>query len=534
MARSPNDSRRRPVRTARRVAGAVGVGLALATYLPAVAGASWLAAGGLSPGRAAGTSTALADGRVLVAGGRSSALGVTATTRLYDPRFDPLSRRITGLSARARSRRSIQLSFRPPGPWRAPAPMHDARGYHTATLLPDGRVLVAGGFRSLAGAGFLAHGDPLASAELYDPARRTWTPTGRLGTARALHTATLLGDGRVLVAGGVDAAGEPLRSAELYDPRTGSWTQAAPMAAAHAAHTATALPGGRVLVAGGGSVRDPVRTPDLIPTRASEIYDPRANAWTSPACPDPSPGAGEPSPCLHVERVNHAATALSSGAVLVSGGDDVGDAQRRSAELFDPATNSWTATASMAAARSQHTSTRLADGSVLVAAGRGQGSGFAEIYDPPAAAWRPAGTLRPRRAHAAALLGGPRCGRRCGEVLVVGGETDTLTPDDPRFLTSTVLFDRTGAGARATRGAPPRRYVVKQSRRPITSARRFARARSLCRRACVLPVGPRGAVTVFIRNLRPATRYFYALRAVDARGRRGPVSRSVGARTRRR
>src|SRR5213078_2182015 len=124
---------------------------------------------------------------------------------------------------------------------------------HTATLLPSGKVLVAGG----------SNGSDLSSAELYDPASGTWTATGSLGTARDAHTATLLPNGKVLVAGG--STGSGLSSAELYDPASGTWTTTGSLGTARDAHTATLLPNGKVLVAGGNN------GPAL---SSAELYDP--------------------------------------------------------------------------------------------------------------------------------------------------------------------------------------------------------------------------------------------------------------------
>ena len=124
------------------------------------------------------------------------------------------------------------------GKWTATALMNQVRFASTATLLPNGQVLVAAGALRL------------SSAELYDPATGTWTPTGSLTTARLYHTATLLPNGQVLVAGG-STAPCPLSSAELYDPATGTWTATGSMTTARESHTATLLPNGQVLVAGG-------------------------------------------------------------------------------------------------------------------------------------------------------------------------------------------------------------------------------------------------------------------------------------------
>jgi hypothetical protein len=131
------------------------------------------------------------------------------------------------------------------GTWTATGSLNAARLQHTATLLPNGKVLVAGGFST---AGFLN------SAELYDPASGTWSATGSLHTARAVHTATLLPNGKILVAaGGRNDPPYRLTSAELYDPATGTWSVTGSLNTARDSHTATLLPNGKVLVAGGGT-----------------------------------------------------------------------------------------------------------------------------------------------------------------------------------------------------------------------------------------------------------------------------------------
>src|SRR5215217_4663884 len=145
--------------------------------------------------------------------------------------------------------------------WTPTGSLNIARDSHTATLLPNGMVLVAGGF-----------GPVRASAELYDPASGTWTPTDNLNTARAQHTATLLPNGMVLVAGGFDSNVNASASAELYDPASGTWMPTGSLNTARTTHTATLLPNGMVLVAGGFGASG-----DLA---SAELYNPANRSWT--------------------------------------------------------------------------------------------------------------------------------------------------------------------------------------------------------------------------------------------------------------
>ncbi|MGH8092113.1 MAG: post-COAP-1 domain-containing protein, partial [Chthoniobacterales bacterium] len=149
--------------------------------------------------------------------------------------------------------------------WTVTGSLHTGREAHTATLLSDGRVLVAGGF----GTSY----NTLASAELYDPATGNWTYTGTLNTGREWHTSTFFTDGEVLVAGGFGYGGS-LASAELYDPATGNWTVTGSLNTGRWWHTATLLSDGRVLVAGGEHI-------SYGPSLASaELYDPGIAAAT--------------------------------------------------------------------------------------------------------------------------------------------------------------------------------------------------------------------------------------------------------------
>ncbi len=290
------------------------------------------------------------------------------------------------------------------GTWVTTDSLGTGRYNHTATLLPSGRVLVSGGYN----AGYLS------SAELYDPASRSWSSTGSLGTARAEHTATLLPNGKVLVAGGYLY----LTSAELYDPASGSWTSTGSLGTGRYNHTATLLPSGQVLVAGGFGNSGYLSS--------AELYDPASGSWSSTGS-------------LGTARAEHTATLLSSGKVLVAGG------ATNSAELYDPASGSWSSTGSLAKGRSEHTATLLASGEVLVAAGCcGISSTSAELYDPASGSWTSTGSLNTGRyAHTATLLAS-------GEVLVAAGFGTVTFSDIPSFplsgLTSAELYDPAPVG----------------------------------------------------------------------------------------
>src|SRR5439155_1631242 len=165
------------------------------------------------------------------------------------------------------------------GTWTATGSLGAARGEHTATLLPNGKVLVAGGVSNSYSF--------LVNAELYDPASGTWTATGSLGAARSDHTATLLPNGKVLVAGGFNGnldTGFNLASAELYDPASGTWTATGSLGFARGAHTATLLPNGRVLIAPGvgpgGAQEFVLATAELYYTTQLDTTQPLLNIST--------------------------------------------------------------------------------------------------------------------------------------------------------------------------------------------------------------------------------------------------------------
>lgn len=299
------------------------------------------------------------------------------------------------------------------GEWTATGSLIEARAGHTASLLADGRVLVAGG-------GMDRIGD--SSAELYDPASGTWTATGAMAGFRSGHVAVLLPDGTVLVVGGDNVPGGdcpvPLASAELYDPETGTWSATGDMVEARIAHTATLLSNDTVLVVGGLGVVDCAP----VTAAAVELYDPDTGSWTATGS-------------LREDRSNHTATLLSDGTVLVAGGSG-GTGQLGSAELYDPATGSWTAAGSMNEALFR-SATLLPDGTVLAAGGSnvsGEGiSASAELYDPTTGSWTLTASMGAARSgHTATLLAD-------GTVLVAGGN------DETGALTSAELY-RPGSG----------------------------------------------------------------------------------------
>ncbi|OGU23155.1 MAG: hypothetical protein A2X85_13370 [Geobacteraceae bacterium GWF2_54_21] len=379
---------------------------ALEAYDPATN--SWSSAGVFNVARVDHSATLLANGKVLFTGG-ASGISVLSSAELYDPVSNAVTS-VAGAMATGRSTHTTTLlvsgkvlivggnpsainsveQYESPlsGSWLSAPPMLNDRYGHTGTLLNNGKILIVGGN------GFSAF--DLKSAEIYDPANKTWASGGTTSTAHSYHSATLLSNGMVLIAGGYDATG-PIASTELYDPASNSWTRVQDMNTARHGHTATLLQNGKVLVTGGYN-----NTGYLT---AAEVFDSLTNTWSTVAP-------------LGIARNYHTATLLPDGKVLVTGGFNLAG-NLASVETYDPATNIWEPGLDMTFARNSHTSTLLASGKVLVAGGDEISNTSTELYDPVLKSWSTAGNMTfGRSKHSAELL-------RSGKVMVIGNVATT-------------------------------------------------------------------------------------------------------------
>ena len=284
--------------------------------------------------------------------------------------------------------------------WSFTGSLRQARSSITATLLNNGQVLVVGGtYRGT----FVQYG--LTSAELYNPATGTFSTTGSLNTGRYGHSATLLNSGKVLIAGGTNNS-TALSSAELYDPMTGTFTVTGSLSCA-CGYTPALLANGMVLFTGGFDGTNAVSS--------AELYDPASGTFV-------------PTGSLNVVRAGPSLTLLGNGKVLIAGGVYYTGVipytavahYLASAELYDPASRTFTLTGSLHTARSSQTATLLKNGNVLLAAGQNDGAnaGYlssAELYNPATGKFTVTGSLNtPRILHRAHLLSS-------GQVLIVAG-----------------------------------------------------------------------------------------------------------------
>jgi hypothetical protein len=309
----------------------------------------FLATGNMLEGRYDHTATLLANGKMLITGGGTTTRGVTNTdtAELYDPASGTFSQ--TGVVTRYYDTTSEKFFYK--------GEMNATHAMHTATLLPNGEVLIAGGMD--------ADGKTQAIAEIYHPASGKFTPAGSMNLARREHRATLLQNGRVLITGGLDAQDHILAVAELYDPATGKFaltTEAFPhtgttMTDVRCEHTASILPNGQVLIAGGSD------TDGMLAT--AELYDPAQGSFT---CVGGRSG-GPISLCKQSMtdfRTYALAAPLADGQVLIAGGYNtrrnptaarvkfsgpVAFTVLSSAEIYNPASGAFTSTTTLVNAR---------------------------------------------------------------------------------------------------------------------------------------------------------------------------------------
>jgi hypothetical protein len=350
------------------------------------------------------TVTLLANGEVLIVGGGDSHASATNIAEIYNPVTDAFTPAGSGL-------------------------MPTERTYHTATLLRDGRVLIAGGMNRM--------GKALDGAILFDPRSGKFIPTGSMAEPRYNAAATQLPDGRVLISGGASTPAvyarphqekqeeQSLDTAEIYDPGTGKFSPAgkvervfdltsnrimmrASMTTARREHTATLMTAGplmgQVLIAGGiGDQNKPIAS--------AELYAPATNTFKA---------TGN----MTVARTFQSATALRDGRVLIAGGTDAGDQALATAELYDPASSRFTLTADpMQHARYRHVAVLLTNGDVLLAGGASNAGVLAnaEIFDPSTNKFRPTGLMKDYRMAASAVL------LRNGTVFIAGGYNNRPT-----------------------------------------------------------------------------------------------------------
>ncbi len=342
----------------------------------------------------------LPDGRVLVAGGFPSGI----TTSLYDPETGafsegpPLQRSfrhhtLTMMpdgTALAVSAIYAEVFTATSGQWDVATPTAVPRASHSATRLADGRVLVAGGYGSAG---------PIASCEIFDADANRWTQVASLGVGRRAHRACLLPDGRVLVIGGLGANNTPIAECEIYDPVRNSWQRTGSLRLPRYLHSATVLTGGQVIVVGG---QGPITIGG--PTGECEVWSSTTGTWS---------GTGE----LAVQRRSHVAVLLSSGELLVSGGEAQYNSDSRRTEIYDPSTRLWSEAGLTSSWHVGTAATLLDDGRVFVA---GNGNSYescdiVETFQPGSNTWSVAMPLLfARQNHAMVRL-------EDGRVLVLAG-----------------------------------------------------------------------------------------------------------------
>ena len=350
------------------------------------------AAGKLRTARALATATRLRDGRVLIAGGESDDYTMLATAELYDPATETVTAAASMPEPRDHHTATLLASGEvlvvgggpgseistPTGEgvlssallydpatnaWRATGALRGARAGHRAAQLVDGRVLVAGGGDRVGYPCAAIHphcmiADSIGTAEIYDPASGTFTPTGDLAHPRLAFSLDVLGSGRVVATGGA-AANQGLTSVEIFDPGTGLWSKAPDLVGQRLYHASAVLAGSLVVVGGKIANVRPITTTDLLGEGAS--------VWRRGA------DINEP-------RTGAKLVALPSGrGLMVGGNNQLTDSTLADARLYDASSDTWTPIEPLARGRYGHAVVLLEDGSLIVVGGRGADGTVAEI-----------------------------------------------------------------------------------------------------------------------------------------------------------
>ena len=370
---------------------------------------TFMAAGSMTTPREMHTSTLLLDGRVLLTGGYSQEFFPSTGTNSAEL-YDPAS-----------------------GTFGATGDMGTARFGHSATRLPDGRVLIAGGWD--------ANGYSLNSAEIYDPAAGKFTAASHMTVGRSLHTATLLQNGKVLIAGGVNSqpgSGETLAAGELYDPGSGTFTRVGSMSIGRSWHKAALLANGQVLIVPGSDGAD---------YRTADLYDPAAGTFRTLPFGNSS------------SLVAATVTLLPSGRALAALTVPECDGSSSETNLYDPAAGMFTTGANMTSRHCASVGVQLSNGGVLVVGSIQDGVGpnpGADVYDPQAGLFSSAGPMvKAHNYHRATLLDS-------GDVLVTGGVTATAELyHPPSALPAPVLL---------TAGAPGQAAILHAATQQLVTA----------------------------------------------------------------
>jgi MYXO-CTERM domain-containing protein len=354
---------------------------------PAIVDPAWTTTGSLARGRDLPTASVLSSGDVLIAGG-------------------------IDISVHPWSISSAELFHPGTGVFAATGSLVTGRAYHSAVVLKSGKPLLVGGDADIPYPGYVY------SAELYDPALGTFSETGSMASPRDYMTATILPSGKVLVAGGFLTRGEANSTAELYDPISGTFSPTGSLAVKRGGYSATVLTSGKVLLAGGSSQYSGIAQY----LSSAELYDPISGTFSATGA-------------MGGTRGFHTASLLSSGKVLLTGGNDVTlVGVTKSAEVYDPASGKFSPTGSMSDERTGHTATVLPSDEVLIVAGYSSLDYLAtvELYDPKAGAFSPLAPLTTARyEHTASTL-------LSGRILIAAGDGNPDPPLDAEILAGTI------------------------------------------------------------------------------------------------